>query len=273
MIVDGKQLAQEIIEGLKLEFNKITGKTRLAVVLVGQDPASLSFIKQKQKIAQTLGIEFKLYQYPEDIKVKDLRKKVGEICKVTANKGVVVQLPLPSHINNQVILNAILKEKDVDVLCEKNLGAYYLNRLNVLPPVVSVIAYIIKKYEVDVSGKNVLIIGRGNLVGKPASMYFINQGATVISTNKHTSDLESFIKKADIIVSGAGQPDLIKGDMVKDGVVIFDAAVVEESGKLTGDCDFESVSKKASLITPVPGGIGPMTVAMLYMNLLILIKR
>jgi len=273
MVIDGKQLASEIIEELKKEREAIPKKIRLAVVLVGDNPASLSFIKQKEKIAQELNIDFRLYQYPETIKTKELRKKVSAICRVTFNRGVVVQLPLPASINSQVVLNAILTLKDPDILSEKNLGGFYVNRLIVLPPVIEAIKFLLKKYQIPIEGKIVLLIGRGQLVGKPAALWFINQRATVIVANSKTQNLQDLIKMADIIVSSAGVPNLITGEMVKQGVVIFDSAVVSEAGKLKGDGDFDSLKDKAALVTPVPGGLGPLTVAFLFKNLLELVKQ
>lgn len=272
MIVDGKKLAQDINEKLKEERKKISKKIRLAIVLVGNDPASLSFIKQKERVAKEIGIDIRIYQYEDSIKTKELRKKVGEICRVTYNRGVIVQLPLPPSINTQVVLNAILPQKDPDILCEKNLGSFYANRLQVLPPVLASIKFLLEKYKIDIEGKNVLIIGRGRLVGKPASLWFINQSATVIVANSKTKDLKEFISKADIIITSAGKPGLITGDLIKKEAVIFDAAVVSEKGKLKGDCD-DSVKDKAGFITPVPGGIGPLCVAFLFKNLLELVKN
>ena len=273
MVIDGKQLASEIIEELKKEREAILKKIRLAVVLVGDNPASLSFIKQKEKVAQELNIDFRLYQYPETIKTKELRKKVNDVCRVTYNRGVVVQLPLPDAINSQVVLNAILTLKDPDILSEKNLGGFYVNRLIVLPPVIEAIKFLLKKYQIPIEGKIVLLIGRGQLVGKPAALWFINQRATVIVANSKTQNLQDLIKMADIIVSSAGVPNLITGEMVKQGVVIFDSAVVSEAGKLKGDADFDSLQDKAALLTPVPGGLGPLTVAFLFKNLLELVKQ
>ncbi len=273
MIINGKQLSEEIIDQLKQERTKIPKKIRLAVVLVGDNPASLSFIKQKEKIAKELNIDFRLYQYENSIKTKELRKKVNEICRVTYNRGVVVQLPLPDSINSQVVLNAILALKDPDILSEKNLGGFYANRLKVLPPVVESIKFLLEKYQINPEGKNVLIIGRGQLVGKPVGLWFIHQRATLTVANSQTKNLENLTKTADIIVTSAGKPNLIIAEMVKEGVVIFDAAVVSEAGKLKGDCDFDSLKDKVALITPVPGGLGPLTVAFLFKNLLELAKN
>jgi len=273
MIIDGKKLAQEIIKELKKEREKISKKIRLAIILVGNNPASLSFIKQKEKVAKEIGIDTRIYQYADSIKTKELRKKVGEISRVTYNRGVIVQLPLPPSINTQVVLNAILPQKDPDILCEKNLGSFYTNRLQILPPVLASIKFLLEKHQIGIEGKNILIIGRGRLVGKPAGLWFINQRATVTIANSKTKDLKELISKADIIVSSAGKPGLITGDLIKEGAVIFDAAVVSENGKFTGDCDFDSVKDKAGLITPVPGGIGPLCVAFLFKNLLELVKN
>ena len=273
MIIDGKQLSSEIIEELKKERELIPKKIRLAVVLVGNDPASLSFIKQKEKVAKELNIDFRLYQYPETIKTKELRKKISEISRVTYNRGVVIQLPLPASINSQVVLNAILPLKDPDILSEKSLGGFYVNRLKILPPVVEAIKFLLEKYQINPEGKNVLIIGRGQLVGKPVGLWFIHQRATVTVANSQTKNLENLLKTAEIIVSSVGLPGLIKGEMIQKGAIIFDAAVVSEAGKLVGDCDFESAKEKASLITPVPGGLGPLVVAFLFKNLLEMVKN
>jgi methylenetetrahydrofolate dehydrogenase (NADP+)/methenyltetrahydrofolate cyclohydrolase len=273
MIIDGKKLAQEIINELKEERENINNKIRLEIVLVGDNSASLSFIKQKERIAKEIGIDTRIYQYEDSIKTKELRKKVGDICRLINTCGVVVQLPLPSLINTQTVLNAILPGKDPDILCEKNLGIFYAARSKILPPVVASIKFLLEKYQIQTEGKNVLIIGRGRLVGKPAGLWFINQRATVTIANSKTKNLEELINKADIIVSSAGNPGLITGDLIKEGAAIFEASVVSEDGKLKGDCDFDSVKDRAGLITPVPGGIGPLCVAFLFKNLLELVKN
>ena len=273
MVIDGKQLAQEIIEELREQRQKIAKTIRLATVLVGDNPASLSFIKQKKRVGEKIGIDLRLYRYPQSIKTKELRHQIGKLSRITANRGMVVQLPLPASINVQSVLNGILPQKDVDVLTEKNLGAFYTGRLPILPPVVAAINFILVKYHIPLKGARALIIGQGKLVGKSTAMWLINQGATVSSANIHTKNLDNLIKNAEIIVSGAGQPDLITGDKVSKGVVIFDAAVMTVKGRIRGDCDLKSLASKARLITPVPGGLGPLTVAFLYKNLLELVKK
>ncbi|PIN88630.1 bifunctional methylenetetrahydrofolate dehydrogenase/methenyltetrahydrofolate cyclohydrolase, partial [Candidatus Pacearchaeota archaeon CG10_big_fil_rev_8_21_14_0_10_35_13] len=155
----------------------------------------------------------------------------GEICRVIYNRGVVVQLPLHPLINTQIVLNAILPQKDPDVLCERNLGTFYTGRLKILPPVIASIKFLLEKYQIGIEGKNILIIGRGRLIGKPAGLWFINQRATVTVANSKTKDIKELIGKADIIVSSAGKPGLITGNLIKKGIVIFDASVVSENGR------------------------------------------
>jgi methylenetetrahydrofolate dehydrogenase (NADP+)/methenyltetrahydrofolate cyclohydrolase len=271
MIIDGKALAQEVIEGLKAEREKMNFPISLAVVAVLKDGAGLSFIRQKEKVARELDIKFISHQYPVTLKSKELRKRIVDLAKNGQIKGIVVQLPLPENFNQPMVLNAIPPEKDPDVLTEKNLGAFYLNRLTILPPVVRSIKYLIERYQITLRGQNVLIIGQGPLVGKPLALWFINQKATAISANSRTQNLKELTLKADIIVSGAGEPDLIKKEMVKEGVIIFDAGLVTEKGTLKGDVSVE-VRDKAALVTPVPGGLGPLVVAMLYRNLFDLIQ-
>ena len=273
MLVDGKKLSQEIIEQLKKERKQIAKKIRLATILIGNSPASLSFVKQKAKVGKKIDIDFRLYRYPEGIKTKELRHQVGKIARIEANRGLVVQLPLPPTINPQAVLNGILPQKDVDVLTETNLGKFYTGRLPILPPVVAAINFILDKHQISLRGKNVLVIGQGKLVGKPTAVWAMNQGATVISANINTKNLSSFMKIADVIITGAGKPNLISGEVVAKDVIIFDAAVMTINGKLRGDCDLDSLKDKARLITPVPRGLGPLTVAFLYRNLLELTKK
>lgn len=273
MIIDGKQLAQEIIAELRAERQKISFPIRLAVIWVGNDAATLSFIKQKEKVAQEIGVSTRVYRLAEDVSTKEMRKKTGEICRLRGNHGVIVQLPLPAAVRIQSVLNAVLPLKDPDMLGEKSLGVFYSGRSKILPPVVAGIKFILEKYGIDPVGKNVLVIGQGRLVGKPAALWFIKQEATVTAANDRTVNLPELISRADIIVSSAGQPNLITGGLIKEQAVIFDAAVVSENGKLVGDCDLKTVGPRAGLVTPVPGGLGPLTVAFLFKNLLTLVQE
>lgn len=257
VIIDGKKIAEEIKEFLKQEILKTGKKLKLAIVQVGDDPVSKKFIERKVKFAEEIGVKTKVYNLPADITTNKLRKKMAEICKIS--EGVIIQLPLPAHINTQYILNSIPQKKDMDVLSE--------NRSKCLTPVVGAIKKILDKNNIDIAGKNVAVIGAGILVGKPAMIWFINQGATVFALRRSTQNISKYTKEADIIVTGVGKPGIIKSDMVKEGVIIIDAGTAFEKGKLAGDVD-SAVAQKASIFTPVPGGVGPLTVAMVFKNLL-----
>lgn len=271
-IIDGIKLAKKISDELKQEFSKIKYEIRLAIVLVGENEASRSFILQKKKFAEEINVKLKIYKISENISTRKLRKKIVEISKISKNKGIIVQLPLPENIDTQRILNAIPEDKDIDVLTERNLGKLMTNRLKILPPSVSVIKKIFEEYKVDLENKNVVVVGFGQLVGKPISVYLLNNGATVSVLNKNTKDISEFTKNADILISATGKPHLIKKEMIKEGTIVIDFGFSKINGKIVGDVDFENVIKKASLITPTPGGTGPILVAMIFQNLLNLVK-
>jgi methylenetetrahydrofolate dehydrogenase (NADP+)/methenyltetrahydrofolate cyclohydrolase len=249
---------------LRKEIKKLPS-IRLAVILVGNNPASLNFIKQKQKTAKKIGIQFKLYRLKENIVEQLLARKVNEIAKNKNNTGIVIQLPLPRHINEQKILNILPYEKDVDALSVDN--------PIVEPPTASGIMRILEEYNIKTERKNVVIVGKGKLVGKPLAIMMAKISANLIICDRKTENLASKTRKADILVSAAGQPHLIKENMVKEGTVIVDAGFSKINNKIVGDVDFEEVKKKASYITPVPGGVGPMTIAMLMNNLIKLAKK
>ena len=254
MIIDGKKIAEEI-------KNTLNGKgLKLAIVAVAPDEASKKFIERKIKFAEDIGAETRFYELPQDISTSQLRQKMAEISHIEQNDGVILQLPLPAHIKTQYVLNGIIASKDVDVLSSRAFGDFATGHSKILPPVVGAIKIIFEKYNIDVCGKNAVVVGAGKLVGMPASVWFINQSATVSVVNEFTPDISKFTKEADIIVSGAGKPGLIKPEMVKDGVIIIDA------GSLVGDVD-PKVAEKASFFTPVLGGIGPLTVAIVFKNL------
>ncbi|TSD02741.1 MAG: methylenetetrahydrofolate dehydrogenase (NADP+) / methenyltetrahydrofolate cyclohydrolase [Parcubacteria group bacterium Athens0714_26] len=260
MIIDGKKIAEEIKSTLD------SAGLKLAIVMVGDDEASKKFIERKEKFAQDIGVETRVYNLPADISTTELRKKMAEISHIEENDGVILQLPLPVQINTQYVLNGIIASKDVDVLSSRSFGDFSTGRSKILPPVIGAIKEIFKRNNVEVKNKNVVVVGAGKLVGMPASVWLINQGATVTVVNEFTPDISKFTKNADIIISGAGKPWLIKPEMVKDNVIIIDA------GSLVGDVE-PTVAEKASLFTPVPGGIGPLTVAMVFKNLIELNKQ
>lgn len=264
IILDGKKLAAKILDKLEKDVKKLP-PIRLAVILVGKNPASLNFIKQKQRTAKKIRIQFKLYKFKENISEKNLNKELAKIVKEKANTGIVVQLPLPKHIDEQRILNIIPLEKDVDALSVDN--------QLIESPTASGIMKILDEYSIKVKDKKVVIIGKGKLVGKPLAKMMQKAGANLTICDRKIKNLSGKTLKADILVSAAGQPYLIKENMIKKGVVVIDAGFSKIDNKLVGDVDFENVKKKASYITPVPGGVGPMTVAILMVNLVKLAKK
>lgn len=272
-ILDGKKLSEEILARLKKEIKKSNLKLRLAVIQVGKNPVSSVYIERKRKAAEKIGMGFKLYQFEEKISGQSFKKAIGKIVKIPENSGVIIQLPLPKKFLADEFLNLIPAEKDIDVLSEKSLGRYYQGALKILPPIVEGILGLLKSYKIGLKGKNAVVMGAGRLVGLPLIPQLLREKATLSVLNEFTRDAEFFTKKADIVISGVGKPNLIKGNTVKKGVVAVDAGTVMLKGKLFGDVDFKSVAKKASYITPVPGGVGPLTVACLLENLVKLNKN
>ncbi|MBI2609817.1 bifunctional 5,10-methylenetetrahydrofolate dehydrogenase/5,10-methenyltetrahydrofolate cyclohydrolase [Candidatus Giovannonibacteria bacterium] len=271
MIIDGRALAQKIKDSLRAEVLSFNKKIRLAVIKVGSDSVMERFISQKKKVAEEIGIDVRIYEFLEDISTNKLREKVSEIVHITENDGVIIQLPLPPQINSQYILDAIIPEKDPDMLSSKSWGAFATGKSKILPPVVGAIKTILDESKISPKGKNIVIVGAGKLVGKPAATWFLNQGATASVVDENTKNPHDFTTKADIIVTGAGKPGIIKPEMVKEGVIAIDAGTSESAGKLVGDIDPE-IADKASIYSPVPGGVGPLTVVYLFKNLIDLSK-
>lgn len=272
-ILNGKKLSEKILASLKRKIKKSNLKLRLAVVQVGENSASQIFINQKKKACEKTDVNFKLLKFLAKISVSELKREIKKITKNPSNSGIIIQLPLPKKFLPEELLNLIPEEKDIDVLSEKSLGKFYQGTLSILPPTVNGILCLLKNYKIELKGKDVVVIGAGRLVGFPLAIQLLKEKATLSVLNEFTKDAPSFIKKANILISGVGKPNLIRGDMVKKGAVIIDAGCSMKKGKLVGDVDFKEVSKKASYITPVPGGVGPMTVACLLENLVKLNKR
>jgi len=272
-ILNGKELSEKILAKLKKAVKKSKLKLRLAVIQVGENSVSQVFINQKKKACEKTGINFKLFKFPAEIGLRELKKETEKIVKSKVASGVIIQLPLPKKFLAEEFLNLIPEGKDIDVLSEKSLGKFYQGCLKILPPTVSGILKLLKSYKIGSIGKNVVIVGAGRLVGFPLATQLLKEKATLSVLNEWTRDASSFTKKADILISGVGKPNLIKGNVVKKGVIVIDAGTSIKKGKLVGDVDFKSVSKKASYITPVPGGVGPLTVACLLENLAVLNKK
>ncbi len=268
IILDGKKSAEKILKNLEKKIKQQGLKLSLAVIFIGEDSVSKIFIRQKEKACKTLGIGFKLFKFPAKISPVKLKKEIFEIAKKPTVSGAIIQLPLPKKFTPQEFLNLIPPEKDIDALSEINLGKFYTGSLALSPPAVAGISRLLKDYKISLKGKNVVLVGAGKLVGLPLTVWLSKKKVTFSVVNEFTKNISFFTKKADIIISGVGKPNLITGKMVKKGVVVIDAGISFKKGKLVGDVDFKSVSKKTSCVTPVPGGVGPMTVAYLLENLI-----
>lgn len=264
-ILDGVKLAEQLLKEVKKSLGG--RKLGLAVVQVGDNAVSEKYIQEKRSTCQELGIGFEFFFFPETIGEAELKKEIERIGADSAHSGMIVQLPLPKQLKTQEILDSIPSGKDVDVLGTKSFGSFALGKLSILPPTVGAISLLLQKAEVSLKGKNVVVVGCGRLVGLPAALWLISQGATVSILNSSTKNIGFFTKTADIVVSGVGKKGLISGSMVKKGAIVIDAGTSVEQGATHGDVDFKTVSKKASFITPVPGGVGPLTVAFLLKNL------
>ena len=286
-LLDGKELSEKILTNLKREIKKSNLKLRLAIVQVGENLVSQIFINQKKKACEKVGINLRLFKFPVKVSVLKLKKEIKKIVRNPANSGIIIQLPLPKKFQGpsrrlggwrvgwspEEFLNLISEEKDIDVLSEKSLGKFYQGTLKILPPTVNGILRLLRNYKIGLIGKDVVVIGAGRLVGFPLAIKLLKEKATLSVLNEFTKDALSFTKKANILISGVGKPNLIKGNAIKKGLVVIDAGCSVKKGKLVGDVDFKSVAQKASYITPVPGGVGPMTVACLLENLVKLSKR
>lgn len=247
IILDGKKLSERILSELGQKIKNSGKKLKLAAILVGEDKNSMIFLRQKKKACEFAGVVYQFYQFSGDITQEDLEDEIKKIAS-KENHGIIIQLPLPKHINTGKVLSLIPAKKDVDVLSGKKLEPA------ILSPVVAGILALLEEYKINFHGKNVAVVGRGRLVGQPVVDWL----------KKQRVEISDDTKKADILISGAGKPKLIKGDMIKKGAVVVDAA---------GDIDFKTVEPRASYITPIPGGVGPMTVAMVIKNLVILNRK
>ena len=271
-ILDGKKLAEKILEKVRAETTSLGKHLRLAIVLVGENQVIRKFIEQKKKTANSAGIDIRIYAFGPKITTNELRKKMAQIVHEEKNSGAIVQLPLPVHINTQYILNSVPPGKDVDMLSAKSLGNFIVGKSPIMSPVAGAVKALFAEHNIEYLGKKIVIVGAGNLVGRPAALWLLSEHATFSIINRDTPGPEKFLREADIIISGIGKPNHITADLVKEGVIVIDAGTSESEGKLAGDAEFGSVSKKASFITPVPGGIGPVTIAILLKNLVTLVK-
>ena len=272
-ILDGKEVSRIYREKIKEEVEQYLKrgfrKPSLAVVLVGNDPASWVYVSNKRKACQKVGIESLFYHLAEETPQEELLKLVRELNENPEVDGILVQLPLPKHINPQKVIEAIRPDKDVDGFHPQNMGKLVANLESGFIPCTPLgIKLLLEHYGIDVKGKDVTVVGAGYIVGKPLSVLLLNMNATVTTCHIYTKDLKEHTLKADILVSATGVPHLIKEDMVKEGAVVVDVGISKVGDKIVGDVDFERVKEKAGYITPVPGGVGPMTITALLLNTL-----
>ena len=269
-LLDGKTLSADIEKNLITQVQDLTKQgitPGLAVILVGNDPASCAYVQMKAKACKRVGIYSVTHEMPPSITEYELLSIIDILNKNPNIDGILVQLPLPSHIKTSKVLEAINPQKDVDGFHPFNVGRLSVNLDGFVPATPLGVMNLLKHYNIDVSGKDVVIVGMSNIVGKPLAALMLNAGASVSCTHILTRDVSAYTKNADIVCVGVGKAGLIKAEMIKQGAIVVDIGINRlESGALVGDVDFENVSKKVSFITPVPGGVGPMTIATLLQN-------
>jgi methylenetetrahydrofolate dehydrogenase (NADP+)/methenyltetrahydrofolate cyclohydrolase len=270
-IIDGKEVSQHIRKEVSEEVRKLKEETGivpgLAAVLVGDNPASEIYVRNKRKACGEAGIYSEEYKLPEETTEGDLLSLIKKLNEDEKIHGILVQLPLPKHINEAKILRAVSPSKDIDGFHPENVGYLVEGNPRFIPCTPHGIIRLLDYYKIEIQGKEAVVVGRSNIVGKPVSLLLLHRHATVTICHSRTKPLEDVTRRADILVAAMGRANFITGDMVKQGVVVIDVGINRNpDGKLTGDVDFEKVKEKASYITPVPGGVGPMTIAMLLWN-------
>lgn len=272
VILDGKGLAKKVREGLKIKADELKQKNvfpKLAVIMVGNDPSSKIYVRNKSKACEEVGIEFEEYLLDENIKNEELLNLIEELNNREDVHGILLQSPISNHLDINLAFRTIKPEKDVDGFHPVNIGKLSLNQDCFVSCTPFGIMRMLDEYNIDIEGKHAVIIGRSNIVGKPMIQCMLNKNATVTVCHSKTKNLPEITKQADILIAAIGKPKFITEDMVKENAVVVDVGINRnEEGKVCGDVDFENVSKKASFITPVPGGVGPMTIAMLMNNII-----
>ena len=270
-IIDGKALSEKVLKEIEKEHSelekKVGRKAGLAVIIVGENPASQIYVRNKIRACEKVGFHSETIRLDENITEENLLLEIEKLNNNSNIDGILVQLPIPKHIDGLKIINAISAEKDVDGFHTTNIGKMMIgDETGFLPCTPAGVVHMFEEYNINLKGKDVLVIGQSNIVGKPMTLLLIKKRATVQVCNSKTKNLSEKLQKADVVVAAAGSPKLVKASDVKEDVVVIDVGINRVDGKLCGDVDFEEVSKKASFITPVPGGVGPMTIAMLIKN-------
>ena len=269
-IIDGKALAQKIRQNLKQEVEQLKQQgiiPKLAVIMVGEDKASKVYVKNKSKACEEIGIEYEEFLMPEDTKMETLLEVIEKLNNRPDVHGILLQSPIPKHLDINNAFNTINYKKDVDGFNPVNVGKLVIGQDSFISCTPYGIIKMLEEYNIEIEGKHAVIIGRSNIVGKPVAQCLLAKNATVTICHSRTQNIEEYTSKADILIAALGKPKFVKENMVKPGAVVIDVGINRtEEGKLVGDVDFENVEKKASYITPVPGGVGPMTIAMLMTN-------
>src|SRR3989338_7681963 len=267
-IIDGKKIADGILEELKNRAKGLKEKPGLAIVLVGNNPASEIYASSKLKKAEQIGFHCEKHALSESIKQDELLNLIDELNQNKKIHAFIVQLPLPKHIDANLVINSILPHKDADGFTPVNLGNLANDNNMLVPATAKACMRLIKSTGVDLKGKSAVVVGRSNIVGKPTALLLLQENATVTICHSKTKNLENYTRNADILVVACGKPKLIRKEMVKKGAIVIDVGINRVAGSIFGDIDFENVKEVAGFITPVPGGVGPMTIAMLLENTL-----
>lgn len=269
MIIDGKAISAKVREEIRLETEKMEKKPGLAVIIVGEDPASKVYVRNKAKGCEEVGFYSEVHALPEATTEAELLSLIDRLNESDKINGILVQLPLPKHLDEKAVINAIRPEKDVDAFHPVNTGKIMIGDYDFLPCTPAGVMRLLSESGIEVSGKKCIVVGRSNIVGKPQAMLLLQQNGTVTICHSRTKDLKAECLGADILVVAIGKAKFITGDYIKPGATVIDVGMDrDENGKLCGDVDFESAKEVAGAITPVPGGVGPMTIAMLLTNTL-----
>lgn len=270
-LIDGKKVSREVRAKIKSEVSELKKQGKqigLAVIIIGDNPASEVYVRNKIAACEETGITSHLYSFSKTVTQEEIISLIEKLNNSTEISGILVQLPLPEHLDKDKILSSIIPSKDVDGFSAEQSGKTFLGEPALSGCTPSGIITLLKAYNVCLDGLNAVVIGRSNIVGKPAALLLMQENATVTVCHSHTKNIKEHTLNADLIVIAVGKPKFLTADMVKDGAIVIDAGINRVDGKLCGDVDFDNVSKKCSLITPVPGGVGPMTVTMLMSNTL-----
>lgn len=269
--MDGKMVSAKVRGSILEEVNGLKDKgvrPGLAVIIVGEDPASKVYVRNKERACEECGFYSEKYALPEETTQEELLGLIDELNHNPRIDGILCQLPVPKHINEQAIIDAISPEKDVDAFHPINVGKIMVGNFDFLPCTPAGVMQLLEEYDIDPNGKNCVVIGRSNIVGKPMAMLLLHKNGTVTICHSRTKNLKEVCAQADILVAAVGKADFVTADMVKEGAVVIDVGMNRKDGKLCGDVAFDEVNEKASYLTPVPGGVGPMTITMLMKNTL-----